>query len=148
QASSDAELIEQRLRESSTSWATVLNEPGVRAYESGAGGVDATSRDQSTSCETRVLGGAARGVVFGRLFRRDAELQSCGSKVQIDPSESERIADTAGQYLLERYWGRYVAVICEPGGEGGAHILRDPTGGLPCYLAEFRGVRLAFSDIN
>ncbi len=76
-------------------------------------------------------------------MRRAATLSS-----QIDPSESERIAATAGQHLIERYWGRYVAVICEPGSEGGAHILRDPTGGLPCFLAEFRGVRLAFSDIN
>lgn len=143
-ASTDAAFMAQRLRDSSSDWHKVLDLPGLIAFDADARGTHAASRAQATSCETRVLGGRPEGVVFGRMFRRGFEFQSHALNEPIDPDEAERIAVTGGRHLIDCYWGRYVAVIRAPG----AAIIRDPTGGLPCFEGSCRGVRWIFSDIQ
>ena len=147
QAAADAKLLSQRLFEGSPGWAVVSDEPGLSAFHAGAGGVEATTREQVTSCETRVLTGRRRGVLFGRLFLRGHELDAHAQNEPLDAVESERICDSGGSHLLESYWGRYVAIIRE-GSNRGIRVLRDPTGGLPCFMTEYGGVRIIFSDIE
>ncbi len=62
----------------------------------------------------------------------------------IDPDEAERIGITGGRHLIDWYWGRYVAVVRSPE----VAVIRDPTGGLPCFETSWRGVRCLFSDIQ
>ena len=147
EATSDARLVATRLAQASSDWTLVLEETGLMAFHAGAGGVQATSRDQVTSCESRLLSGRRRGVVFGRLFRRGHELQAHAPDEPIDAIESERIGETEGRHLLETCWGRYVAVIRE-GPNAKVRILRDPTGGLPCFILQYRQVRVVFSEIE
>ncbi|WP_240962258.1 asparagine synthase-related protein [Sphingobium sp. TB-6] len=47
--------------------------------------------------------------------------------------------------LLEQGWGQYVAV---KHGREGAQILRDPSGGLPCYHVSGDGCHAAASDVG
>jgi asparagine synthase (glutamine-hydrolysing) len=147
QAATNAKVLAERLLESSSAWARAVDEPGLAAFHSGAGGVEATSRDQVTSCETRVLTGRRRGALFGRLFRLGHELEPRGLNEPLDAMESERICDSGGIHLLENYWGRYIAILRE-GANQGIRVLRDPTGGLPCFMTEYGGVRIIFSDVE
>lgn len=147
EATSDARHLVTRLVQEQPAWSPVVDEAGLIAFHADAGGLDATSRDKLTSCESRPLSGRRRGVVFGRLFRRGKELQSHAPGESIDATESERMCDSGGQYLIESYWGRYVAILRE-GANQKVRIVRDPSGGLPCYLTLYRRVSIVFSDID
>ena len=146
-ATSDARQLSSRLLQSQPEWSSVVDESGLAAFHAGAGGLDATSRDELTSCESRVLSGRRRGVVFGRLFRRGSELQSHAFCEPIDAIESERMCDSGGEHLIGNYWGRYVAVLRE-GANQKVRVVRDPSGGLPCYILRYNRVSVVFSDIE
>lgn len=79
------------------------------------------------------------GCIAGYLFRRESP---CGRITELDPSAQQRVIATRGASLLDEYWGGYVALFIEP--SGGVHMLRDPSGMLPCYVARLgSGVRAA-----
>lgn len=84
-----------------------------------------------------------RGVVLGRLFRRhDVDIKT-NRQLAITTHEDARIVETNGGALIEQFWGRWIAFL--PTGKGGSHVLRDPSGALPCYQLESGGVSIVFS---
>jgi asparagine synthase (glutamine-hydrolysing) len=143
-ATSIAKVMSGRLRNASAEWERVVDEPGIEAFHAGAGGTDATSRDRVTSCETRVLAGGA-GALFGRAFPIGNELEGRPYCRPFSEAESGNIGESRGAHLIERYWGRYVAVLRS---RDGACVLRDPTGGMPCFFVEHEGVHIVFSEIG
>ena len=147
EATSDARSLAGRLVQEDPDWSPVVDEVGVIALHADAGGLATRSRDALTSCESRPLSGRRGGMVFGRLFRRGKELQSHDYGAPIDAIESERMCDSGGQHLIESYWGRYVAVLRE-GANQKVRVLRDPSGGLPCYIAVYKRISIVFSDIE
>lgn len=147
EASSEAKAISARILQEQPEWSCVLDEAGLCAFHADAGGLDATSRDKLTSCESRVLSGRRRGVVFGRLFKGGDELQPHPFAQPIDAIESERMCDSGGEHLISGYWGRYVAILRE-GANQKIRVLRDPSGGLPCYIARYKRISVVFSDIE
>jgi asparagine synthase (glutamine-hydrolysing) len=94
-----------------------------------------------------MLSGRRKGVVFGRLFKRGSELQSHAFEEPIDAVESERMCDSGGMHLIENYWGRYVAILRE-GTNQRVRVVRDPSGGLPCFIAPCNRLTLVFSEIE
>src|SRR4051794_25363821 len=62
-ATSDARQISERVAHEQPFWSKLVDEAGLAAFHADAGGLDATSRDQLTSCESRVLTGRRKGVV-------------------------------------------------------------------------------------
>jgi len=140
-AASDAKLLAGQLRAASREWEPVFSSAGVMAFHSGA-----ASATRSGSCETKLLA-EARGVVLGRIFQRGHELARRPNDELIGPSESARIYATRGEHLISSCWGRYVALTCDPEGRQ-VSVLRDPTGGLPCYVTAYRDVRIVFSDLE
>jgi len=89
------------------------------------------------------------GVILGTLFRRDATPNS-SARLRVDEfgaDEARRVVDSAGQHLIEHYWGQYVALFQEPAA-GTCSILRGPTGALPCFRAASGGVHVFSSDPN
>lgn len=147
EATSDAGYLAACLLQKEPVWIRVADEAGLIAFHADAGGLDATARDKLTSCESRPLSGRRRGVVFGRLFKRGSELQSHPFGAPIDAIESERMCDSGGQHLIEAYWGRYVAILRE-GANQKVRVIRDPSGGLPCYIVRHKRVNFVFSDIE
>lgn len=108
----------------SGSFRCVLKQPGLTLFESGS--------------ETRLLEAGA-GAVCGRLFKRDGNVE--GQALSTEAASSD------GRALIDEYWGRYVAFI-RNATTGVVHVLRDPTGRLPCFVTTFGGVHIVFSDME
>ncbi len=128
-----AQRLAQRIRSSAPDWQNVLDLPGMRVFHAhGSGGAR----------RAYVLERDA-GVVLGKLFD-DGHI---AADPEFDDRETGRLIDSAGRHLVERYWGHYVAFLAPPGG-GRRYVLRDPTGGLPCYAAKASGVDLFLSNME
>lgn len=87
------------------------------------------------------------GVVLGKLFEGGVEANSTPSDPSFDERESERLIESRGRRLVERYWGHYVAFLRAPDGRM-HHVLRDPSGGLPCHLTQAAGIDVILSDME
>jgi asparagine synthase (glutamine-hydrolysing) len=128
-----AEDLQQRIRAISKDWECALEVPGFAVLHAGG---------RPPSSVTTLLSDHA-GAVLGRLF--DSSGKPVGAR--LDEHETGKILATRGAHLLDRYWGRYVAAIRDPA-DATVRILRDPSGTLPCFLTTYRGVTLAFSDVE
>lgn len=120
------------LMQRSPHWTTVLDAPGVKVV----------SLAQRTKTPRIAAMPDASGVVIGPLFRRGEEKQ--GRIAALDPSEAERVVATQGEHLTKACWGRYVAFWRDEARQS-THVLRDPCGGTPCFMAKVEGVDLLFS---
>lgn len=128
----------------SRGWQSALHRPGLCVLVTGA------RRDIDP---IRVLAGG-RGIVLGPLFRRAATAETQdGPDGPAEPAAlSDRdafaILGSGGAALTREYWGRYVAFLgTDP---HTTTVVRDPTGGLPCYLVRHAGVWIAcnwFEDL-
>ncbi len=129
----EARRLTRCLRSSAREWQQVLTLPGLRVFH------------------VRETGGARRayilkrdaGVILGKLFSDD----DTSTAPTFDETESKLIVDSRGRRVTERYWGHYVAFLQMPH-NGQRLVLRDPTGGLPCFMAKAAGVDLVFSNIE
>lgn len=80
------------------------------------------------------------GCILGTIFPRHGLARPV---TQVESGEWESVAGTGGDRLLERFWGGYVAVVCDA---SGVRVLRDPSGLFPCYYASAGGLTLLASD--
>ena len=127
----------ERLQASGSPWIAVLDSPGALVFHAGRA---------ANSGDAAVLAHSA-GVVLGRVFSRDIESPPAAARVTFNEAESSQVVASGGRRLLERYWGRYVAVV-RNGLTGEVWVLRDPLGGFPCWLTSHHGVSIICSDIE
>ncbi|HWU49660.1 MAG TPA: asparagine synthase C-terminal domain-containing protein, partial [Asticcacaulis sp.] len=85
----------------------------------------------------------SRGVVIGDLFTREDTPRPIAT---FDAATALNILSTRGRSLLSSHWGQYVAISRSPE-SGDTHVLRDPSGGLPCYILRHRDAIYIGSDI-
>lgn len=126
------QLLAQAVLHAAT-WKPTLQTCGLRVFTSG-GGADGNG--------THLLPDE-RGVVLGNLFRRHEGGESPVLPGPFPAGEAETILQHRGRALVTDWWGRYVAFL--RGEDGQITILRDPSGTLPCFALEHRGVHLVFS---
>ncbi len=104
----------------SSGWTTLVDWRGFMLLHSGQGQVETLPHGM--------------GVVFGERHGKAP-----------DPSPPcEAAVDPVPCWIAER-WGAYIAVLVDRGYDI-VRVLRDPSGTLPCFLAEISGVRAFFSD--
>ena len=118
-------------------WRTGLRGRGVEVRYIGA------PADSSTAYELTEDG----GVVLGTLFARSPEGVSSAAPQALAEADSRAMLDTNGRHLIEEFWGRYVAFLHDDPARA-TWVVRDPSGGMPCYLVRCRGVDLYFSWIE
>lgn len=117
-------------------------QPGLR----GRGVEVRYTRAEADSCSAYALAGG-EGVVLGNLFARSQGGVSRPAPQPLGAADSRAMLDTDGRHLIESFWGRYVAFLHdEPA--GATWVVRDPSGGLPCYLVRCRGVDVYFSWVD
>jgi asparagine synthase (glutamine-hydrolysing) len=138
-AGQTARLLTQRMEDSPTSWAIALSTNAVTVL--------CTSHSTGT-CEHRPLKGQ-RGVILGSLFKQSAAAAKTSTFIAdaVDSSDSAAIMASAGRYLVQAYWGSYVAILNDPMTDS-VHVLRSPLGNLPCLTTEYRGVHVFFSSVT
>jgi asparagine synthase (glutamine-hydrolysing) len=136
-AAASARALSERIVAVASGWARAFEADGICAFHAGLG--EGASR-------TLLLDHGA-GAVFGRIFNRDIDSTDSALRVEFDFNESLKIVQTGGRRLIERYWGRYVALI-QDAATSETWILRDPSGGMPCQMTTYQGVNLVFSDLE
>lgn len=92
-------------------------------------------------CRTLPLGDNA-GILLGHLFTRPPSPALVQSLSQ---SDARAAVDTAGQSLIDGFWGGYVAFICSRDRQV---CLRDPSGTLPCIKLQLHDVTIFASDVE
>jgi asparagine synthase (glutamine-hydrolysing) len=130
-----AAVIEQRIRSEHESWEFVFADAGLRVFQRGA------NRGTHGS-----IGLAQSGTVLGTIFRTPPGAQTKPEKAAFSERAVRDIKSTNGKYLIDHYWGRYVA-FCR-GTDSRLRVIRDPTGALPCFYTQADHVTAFFSHLE
>lgn len=109
----------------SPGWDVIVEEPGFALC---------CQNPNRTGVDKVYLLHGKQGVVLGRLFERNYEAGSVPRQIILDERQSEQLVSTHGRALIRSYWGRYVAFIRDQK-SGRTWVIRDPSGGVPCYAA-------------
>ena len=136
QARACDETLRAILDGSAHAWRQVHRGSGLSLWLAGghgAGPAGGASDDQS-------------GFVVGRLVASDSAAPGLRGNSPISRPDAISIFRSRGRSLGAGYWGSYVAFLRDPD-SGRYAVIRDPTGGLPCFHVVHRGIRLFFSDI-
>jgi asparagine synthase (glutamine-hydrolysing) len=112
-----------------------------------AAGVAIFHADQSAGASGACLLPHSAGAVLGKIFTRNIEQPEAAANVSFDEAEGSRIVASGGRRLLERYWGRYVAIVRNAVTDE-VWVLRDPSGGFPCWYTSHAGIGIICSDIE
>ena len=110
------------------------------------GGIEVRYGGNPGSCAAYLLAEGG-GAVLGNLFTRSQDGVSTPAPAALAESDSRAMLDTDGRHLIESFWGRYVAFLHDAQARA-TWVVRDPSGGLPCYLLRCRGVDVYFSWID
>ena len=86
------------------------------------------------------------GAILGTLFYKDIDLPPSNRVPVIDARVAAEIVRTGGRYLMENYWGSYVAFLNDCGTTW--RILRDCSGKIPCYAITHGDLTLLASNIG
>jgi len=114
-------------------WEPVLLRPGLQVFTRGA----APGANEAIHLQ----GGL--GVVLGKLFRRGDLTTTPPRHLALTAAESRTILESEGRALVDDFWGRYVAIFQTA--SGSTHVLRDPSGALPCFRIHHEGASIVFS---
>ncbi len=84
------------------------------------------------------------GVIIGHLFSRPLQPRKIDA---LSPNDARHIVNTKGADLVKDHWGGYVALI-EDHALHQIHVLRDPSGTMPCVSIETPAGQILASDIG
>ena len=129
--------LAERLELGPARWSCAVEAPGVAIFHAGR---------RAGASDARLLPHCA-GAVFGRIFTRNIDEPESAGNVSFDEAEGSRIVASGGRRLLERYWGRYVAIVRNAVTDE-VWVLRDPSGGFPCWYTSQGGIGVVCSDIE
>jgi len=87
------------------------------------------------------------GAILGTLFSWPVEGAEARRQLSMTAQDSANIVASNGEYLVKRFWGRYLAFIRTVQGQRYA-VVRDPSGMLPCFRVSHHGVQVWFSRME
>ncbi len=134
---SAAQRLARLLLSSAADWKSALDAPGLRVFHA----------PQPDGARHAYVLKRGAGVVLGKLFGDALHENQNPSDPNFDDKESNLIVKSRGRRLVERYWGHYVAFLREPHGHR-CLVLRDPTGGLPCFMMKAGEIDVILSDVE
>jgi len=129
-------MISRKFQDISPHWSSVFDRPGLMVFHLG----EQQERMQAYPLKNQ------GGVILGRLFNRHPDNQNPGKNLTFNDGGTEKLPHDPGRYLIENYWGRYVAFLTDEE-INIRRIIRDPTGGFPCFFIRYRGVDIYFSHM-
>lgn len=87
------------------------------------------------------------GVILGRLFPAEMEGWTPDHQPLFDERTSGEIVASTGKQLVENYWGSYISFLRDAD-NAKIHVMRDCSGGIPCYRTHHKGIQIVFADIG
>jgi len=130
--------LERRLLHDSQTWTRVLGAKGLSVFVTGTD--YGASRVYPLTCR------GADGVVLGTLFSSRATAEGRFG-LNLTDVDRDAIFSSQGRELINSYWGRYVAFLYDAQTDT-KRVLRDPTGGMPCWWVDSGGVQICCSWIE
>lgn len=88
------------------------------------------------------------GVIVGKLFKSGNQLGDDFAEPIFDAQLTEALVETGGQYLIDHFWGSYVAFVREGNPGGRTYVIRGPCSRLPCFSVGYRGLEVYFSRME
>lgn len=87
-----------------------------------------------------------QGVILGTLFPKEPDSDICVPIQAWQNDEMPRLGTSIEEALVRHYWGRYVAFRSDAK-RGLTRVLRDPSGGFPCFSTQLEGVSIFVSNV-
>lgn len=89
---------------------------------------------------------SGNGAILGALFPRDLETSLRDWRPVFDEELAREIVRTRGRYLMDNYWGGYVAFLNDHGATH--YVLRDCSGKIPCFAITHGDITIVTSSIE
>jgi asparagine synthase (glutamine-hydrolysing) len=86
-------------------------------------------------------------VVLGRLFPTEMSNWTPGWEPELTRSTASELYASRGKALARKFWGTYIAILSSELSDI-AYVIRDCSGGIPCYFRRIDGVTIFFSDVS
>lgn len=132
-----AEFIENKIQQSKASWKNILDASGLKVFHAG----EVRGEMQAVHLQN------SDGVILGKIFKTSGGGDYSTINNNIEGDEAQKIIKSTGNYLIEHYWGRYVAFLIEKN-SGRKMVLKGPVEGFFCYYVEYHGVTVYFSHFE
>jgi asparagine synthase (glutamine-hydrolysing) len=138
------DVLSKALRASDASFHTAFDCHGVRILCS-----DANPR----AFAVHLLPNNA-GALLGFAFKRHSDVsdEAPDAPAEFDIPATNELISSRGRSLISQYWGDYVALLFEPPSHSNqaraVHVIKDPTGRLPCFVTSWRNVEVLFSCLS
>lgn len=95
------------------------------------------------TAETPTLLASRNSVLVGRVFRTDGTPLRDGAAFPASLDQQQ-----LREFLMEHCWGDYVLLQSSPGGTADTIVMRDPSGGVPCFYSTGPELRFLTSDVS
>lgn len=123
---------------SDTGWSAPVNATGLLVL---------VKQTKGTNVDRPYVLPNSAGVVLGRLFASGYEAGSLNPHISFDEPIATKLLASRGSDLARSYWGRYVALIRDERSST-TWVLRDPSGGVPCFRSRTDEVDVYFSRLE
>ncbi|WP_420430022.1 asparagine synthase-related protein [Kordiimonas sp.] len=138
-ATRTAGFLRDHFMGTATKWETAYSGSGLQVLHAG----EEKGRMQAYPVSPK-QGAEAGGVILGKLFDRPDASDALPGNVDLSVGEARRVIETAGCYLVDNYWGAWVAFL-QHGYK--KHVLADPIGTFSCFHTHYRGVEIYFNHV-
>jgi asparagine synthase (glutamine-hydrolysing) len=86
-------------------------------------------------------------VILGKIFTKKFGAEDMPERAVLDPASAAAACSSQGRTIVQRYWGRYVAVGCDTP-TNNWFAVRDPTAEMPCYMTVVEDLTVLFSSME
>lgn len=131
QGEADASALIDGVRGARPSWAPRYETPGLVIF----------APEARTRADMGIVLRDGAGVIMGAVF----DTAASGSPLAGDLGDHDELVRSEGRRLFTRVWGRYVAFLKDKPGAC-VYVARDPSGALPCFMAQRGYAFVFFSD--
>lgn len=90
---------------------------------------------------------AGSGTILGTIFPRVLDVSPRDWRPEINQHTAEEMVRTGGRYLMNNFWGGYVALLANHGGNV-HYVLRDCSGKIPCHILTHGDSTIVTSNIE
>ncbi len=126
--------IRNKILNSPTSWRIAYESKGLTVLHTGE------NKGRMQACKLENSG----GVILGKLFKTSPRGDHSSVDYNLGEGESRKIVKTSGKYLINHYWGRYIAFLNDKEADK-MFVLKGPVEGFGSYYFDYHGVTFYFS---